>query len=137
MGIGKFVLIGGAVLGVGYLILRSKNAAAAPGLPGAAAAAPLTPPIPPAGATSMSVPPGPKNATGLTLTLTQWNQVAGPSGTQAGIWALVQNSANPQQDFVVVFGNTAQQTSGIVQQGSTPNSGLIAQSYVAGLLGGS
>jgi hypothetical protein len=84
----------------------------------------------------MSVPPGPKNSTGLSLTLTQWNQVADASGNQAGIWALVQNSANPQQDFVVVFGNTASKTSGIVQQGSTPNSGLIAQAFVAGLLGG-
>lgn len=135
MGIGKILLIGGAAAGVIYLVTRSSSASAAPGSP--ASNQPLIPPVPPQGASSMSVPPGPKNATGLTLTLTQWNQAADSTGNNAGIWALVQNAANPQQDFVVVFGNTAQKTQGIVQQGSTQNSGLIAQAFVAGLLGGS
>ncbi len=128
MGLGKTLLIGGAVVGVAVLLVKHSQAtAAAPGAAGAAG-----PPIPGPGATSMSVPPGPKNPTGLTLTITQWQQQADASGKQAGLWALVQNAANPQQDFVVVFGTNT--TAGVVQQGQTQNSGLIAQAFVAGLL---
>jgi hypothetical protein len=125
MGIGKIVLIGGAVIGVGYLFLKHSEAHAA--------SAPASgPPTPGPGAASMSVPPGPKNPTGLTLTITQWQQQAGPGGQQAGLWGLVQNAANPQVDYVVTFGTGT--GAGVVQKGSSQNSGLIAQSFVAGLL---
>lgn len=124
MGIGKLLLIGGAVVGAGYLLLKHSEASAAPLAP-SAAAPPPGPPAPPAGAATMTVPPGPKNPTGLTLTLTQWT-------LPSGITALVQNAANPQQDFVVSLGNGT--TASIIQQGATQNSGLIAQAFVAGLL---
>jgi hypothetical protein len=121
MGIGKILLIGGAVAGVAYLYVKHSHASALPTGP----AAPSGPPIPPAGAATMSVPPGPKNPTGLTLTITQWQ-------TPTGLTALVQNAANPQQDYVVSVGTAAGAT--ITQRGTTQNSGLIAQSFVAGLL---
>ena len=130
MGIGKMLLIGGAVVGVGYLLLKHSEAQAAV-LPSAAAPA-AGPPVPGPGAASMSVPPGPKNPTGLTLTITQWQQQANASGQKAGLIALVQNAANPQQDYVVTFGDGT--GAGILQQGSSQNSGLIAQAFVAGLL---
>ncbi len=128
MGLGKTLLIGGAVVGVGVLLVKHSQATAGGGSANAG------PPLPGPGASSMDVPPGPKNPTGLTLTITQWQQQADASGKQAGLWALVQNKANPQQDFVVVFGTGT--GAGVVQQGTTQNSGLIAQSYVAGLLAG-
>jgi len=127
MGLGKALLIGG--VGVGAVVLFVKHAKASSASSPAANAGP---PVPGPGAASMTVPPGPKNPTTLTLTLTQWQQQADASGKQAGLWALVQNAANPQNDFVVVFGNGT--SAGIVQQGTTPNSGLIAQAYVAGML---
>jgi len=127
MGLGKVLLIGGVGVGVVALLVKHSQASA-----GAAASA--GPPVPGPGSASMSVPPGPKNPTGLTLTITQWQQQADASGKQAGLWALVQNASNPQNDFVVVFGNSAAGTAGVMQQGSTPNSGLIAQAFVAGLL---
>lgn len=127
MGMGKILLIGGAVAGVAYLFIKHSEAHAASG--GSASSAP---PVPPAGAASMTVPPGPKNATGLTLTISQWQQQANPAtGAKAGLWALVQNAANPS-DFVVTFGDG--KSAGIVQTGSTPNSKLIAQAFVGGLL---
>jgi len=131
MGIGKMLLIGGAVVGVGYLLLKHSEAQAAqaPLAPGAAGG----PPTPGPGAASMTVPPGPKNPTGLTLTITQWQQQANASGQKAGLVGLVQNAANPQQDYVVTFGDGT--GAGILGQGVTKNSGLIAQSFVAGLLG--
>lgn len=122
MGLGKVLLIGGAI-GVGYLLYKSSQASAAPTV--APASAVVGPPVPPAGAASMTVPPGPKNPTGLTLTLTQW-------GAPTALTALVQNAANPQADFVVTLGNGT--SASVVQQGSTQNSGLIAQAFVAGLL---
>lgn len=127
MGLGKVLLIGGVGVGVVAILVKHSKAQ------GAASAGP---PTPGPGAATMTVPPGPKNPTGLTLTLTQWQQQADASGKQAGMWALVQNAANPQNDFVVVFGNSAAGTAGVMQQGTTPNSGLIAQAYVAGLLAG-
>lgn len=126
MGLGKVLLVGG--VGVGLVVLYVKHSQAS----SASSTASAGPPTPGPGAASMSIPPGPKNPTGLTLALTQWQQQADASGKQAGLWALVQNTANPQSDFVVVFGNGA--SAGIVQQGTTPNSGLIAQAFVAGLL---
>lgn len=129
MGLGKVLLIGGVGIGVVILLVKHSQASAA------SAPAPAGgPPLPGPGAASMSVPPGPKNPTGLTLTITQWQQQADASGKQAGIWALVQNAANPQQDFVLAFGNSVAGSAGIVQQGTTQNSGLIAQSFVAGQL---
>jgi len=125
MGLGKVLLIGGVGVGVVALLVKHSQASA-----GAAASA--GPPVPGPGSASMSVPPGPKNPTGLTLTITQWQQQADASGKQAGLWALVQNAANPQNDFVVVFGTGT--GAGVVQQGTTQNSGLIAQAFVAGLL---
>ena len=124
MSLGKVLLIGGGIAAVVLLVKHAKA--------GASATASAGPPIPGPGAATMTVPPGPKNPTGLTLTLTQWQQQADASGKQAGLWALVQNAANPQQDFVVVFGTGA--AAGVVQKGTTPNSGLIAQAFVAGLL---
>lgn len=128
MGLGKILLIGGAAAGVVFLLVKHSSATSA----SPAAPANAGPPVPGPGAATMTVPPGPKNPTGLTLTLTQWQQQADASGKNAGLWALVQNAANPQSDFVVVFGTGT--GAGIVQQGTTQNSGLIAQSYVAGLL---
>jgi len=132
MELGKVVLVGGVVV-LGVLLYKHSQAQAATAVatpaPGGA-----TPPTPPPGAASMSVPPGPKNPTGLTLTLTQWPQAADASGQQAGIWALVQNAAAPQADWVVVFGNTATKATGVVQTSGTQNAGLIAQAFVAGLL---
>jgi hypothetical protein len=129
MGLGKTLLIGG--VGVGAVVLLVKHSKAQGG-----AAANAGPPTPGPGAAMMTIPPGPKNPTGLTLTLTQWQQQADASGKQAGMWALVQNASNPQNDFVVVFGNSVAGTAGVMQQGTTPNSGLIAQAFVAGLLKG-
>ena len=132
MGLGKILLIGGAVIGVGYLLMKHAEASSG----GAASPAPAPaagPPLPPAGAATMSVPPGPKNPTGLTLTITQWQQQASASGAKAGLFGLVQNAANPQQDYVVTFGDGT--SAGIVGQGASANSGLIAQAFVAGLLG--
>lgn len=130
MSLGKVLLIGGAVVGVGYLFMKhaqaSSGGAASPATPAGG------PPIAPAGAATMTVPPGPKNPTGLTLTITQWQQQASASGAKAGLLGLVQNKANPQQDYVVTFGDGT--SAGIVGQGTTPNSGLIAQAFVAGLL---
>lgn len=124
MGLGKVLLIGGVAVGAVVLLVKHSQASGAPANAGA--------PVPGPGAASLTVPPGPKNPTGLTLTITQWQQQADASGKQAGLWALVQNAANPQSDFVVVFGNGA--SAGVIQQGTTPNSGLIAQAFVAGLL---
>jgi len=127
MGLGKALLIGG--VGIGAVVLLVKHSQAASG---GAAPANAGPPTPGPGAASLTVPPGPKNPTTLTLTITQWQQQADASGKQAGLWALVQNAADPQNDFVVVFGNGT--SAGIIQQGTTPNSGLIAQAFVAGML---
>ncbi len=121
MGIGKLLLIGGVVAGAGYLLLKHSEASAA----ASPAAPPSGPPVPPPGAATMTVPPGPKNPTGLTLTLTQWQ-------LPAGLTALVQNAQNPQQDYVVVLGTGT--SASIVSQGTTQNSGLIAQAFVAGML---
>ncbi len=124
MGAGKILLIGAVAVGGVVLLMKHAKASGAPAQP--------IPPTPGPGAASMTVPPGAKNPTGLTLTITQWQQQADASGRKTGLMALVQNAANPQNDFVVVFGDG--KSAGIIQQGTTQNSGLMAQAFVAGLL---
>ncbi|HEY2405590.1 MAG TPA: hypothetical protein VGI10_06295 [Polyangiaceae bacterium] len=66
------------------------------------------------------------NPTQLPLKVTTWGQLADASGAQEGTWRLVQNANNPANDWAVFFNGSP------VQVGTTPTSGLIAQSVAAG-----
>lgn len=131
MGAGKAILIGGVVVGLGAWFLHSHNANAAP-------APAQWPPgwTPPAGATTETIPAGAGNPTTLNLKVTRWDVAADASGAQAGRYVLVQNTANPLVDWVVVFGQqgAAGNTQGIVSTSGSQRAGLIAQAINAGAI---
>ena len=83
---------------------------------------------PPSGATFTVMPPS--NATTLTLNVWKWRDPGA-----LGLSILVANKANPKTDWVGFFApdNNPKQLA-ILTRGTTPNSGLIAQAGVAGLL---
>lgn len=70
------------------------------------------------------------NPTGLQLNVWTWRD----SGN-LGMTLLVTSAKNPQTDFAAFFKpDAAGQQIGVLAQGTTPNSGLIAQAGAAGLL---
>ncbi len=69
------------------------------------------------------------NPTGLTLNSWSWRD-QGALGTTI----LMANAKNPQADFVAFFRADKGGPLAILQQGTTANSGLIAQAGVGGLL---
>ncbi|HXJ69878.1 MAG TPA: hypothetical protein VNM39_13290 [Verrucomicrobiae bacterium] len=79
---------------------------------------------PPTASTTTTVPK--TNPTNLPLKITTWGQAADGSGAQAGTWRLIQNQNNQANDWAVFFNGSP------VQVGTTPTSGLIAQSAAAG-----
>jgi hypothetical protein len=68
------------------------------------------------------------NPTQLALRITTWAQPASPGGAAAGTFQLVQNAANPANDWAVFFNGSP------MQVGATQNSTLIAQAVAAGLV---
>ncbi len=81
---------------------------------------------PPGTSTTTTLPK--TNPTNLPLKVTTWTQAADAGGAQAGTWKLVQNQNNQANDWAVFFNGAP------VQVGTTPTSGLIAQSVAAGLV---
>jgi hypothetical protein len=69
------------------------------------------------------------NPTGLTLNSWKWRDSGG-----LGNVVLVTNAKNPTTDFVAFFVADKGGTPSILQQGTTQNSGLIAQAGAAGIL---
>ncbi len=120
----KAILLLGAI-GAGAVALlafgkSAKAAAAQSGLPDGW--------NPPSGAEFDVLPP--TNATTLTLNVWKWRD-QGAIGTTY----LVANAANPKTDWVGFFSPDANPKQlAILTRGTTPNSGLIAQAGVAGLL---
>lgn len=83
---------------------------------------------PPAGATFDVIPP-PNNTT-LKLNVWKWRDQGALGQT-----ILVANAANPKTDWVGFFApDSNPKQLAILTRGTTPNSGLIAQAGVAGLL---
>ena len=134
MSAGKAILIGGIAFGVAAFLIHSKSASAA------SSATKQWPAgwAPPPNSTTDTIPAGTGNPTGLTLTITRWDQTADASGRAAGRWILVQNAGNPLGDWVVFFaggtGPTPGSPVGIVQSSGSQNAGLIAQAVAAGLI---
>lgn len=116
------LLLGLAAAGVAVFIASSSHAKA--GAPNAVWPTGWTPP---AGASTQVLP---TNPTGLTLGMTSWSVAADAGGTAAGTYKLFQNTKSPATDWVVFFNGT------LFQQGTTPNSALIAQAVAANLIPG-
>ncbi len=83
---------------------------------------------PPPGA-AFKTSPANANATGLNLSSWKWRDQGALGQT-----VLIANASDPQRDFVAFFVADKDQARGILQQGTTANSGLIAQAGIAGLL---
>lgn len=119
----KILLLLGAAAAAGAALFLSKESNAKPaqsGLPDGW--------TPPSGATFTALPAS--NATSLPLNVWSWRD----SG-QLGVTALVTTKANPKSDFVAVFiPDNKTQARGLLARGTTPNSGLLAQAAVAGLI---
>ncbi|HXC23127.1 MAG TPA: hypothetical protein VNU28_00965, partial [Solirubrobacteraceae bacterium] len=99
MSVGKAILIGGVGLGLVAFLIHSSAAKAA------SSSVLQWPPgwAPPPNSDTQTIPAGAGNATGLTLTVTRWDQTADASGRAPGRWILLQNAANPLGDWVVFF----------------------------------
>lgn len=89
----KFVLIGGAVAGVGYVVMKKANAASTPNT--------SVPPgyTPPASATVVQLAPNSVQGIAVPLTLASW---PADVGQPAGGYMLIWNTQNPQS-FVALF----------------------------------
>lgn len=120
------LLLLAAAGGAAFLVLEHHANAASPS---------VWPPgfTPPGTSTTTVIPPGPSNPTGLAIKVTKWQQAADASGAQAGTWSLAQNNANQANDWAVFFNNGSSAPQ-LVQAGTTPNSGLLAQALSAGLV---
>jgi hypothetical protein len=116
------LLLGALGAGAAFLFLHSASANAAVFPPGW---------VPPAGSTSVVLPANP-NLGGLSLKKTTWTQAADAGGAQAGTYTLLQNAANPANDWAVLFTNTGSNSVAVMAVGTTQNSGLLAQYAVSG-----
>ncbi|MDE1994799.1 MAG: hypothetical protein KGI75_20010 [Rhizobiaceae bacterium] len=116
------LFLAAAAAGVGFLVFSKKSSAspAQSNLPEGW--------NPPSGATFVVLPKS--NPTTLALNVWKWRDPAALGET-----LLVANAANPKTDWVGFFSPDANPKQlAILTRGTTPNSGLIAQAGVAGLL---
>lgn len=125
MGLVKNLVIGGAVVGVGYLLLKSNAANAAPSPPG-------TPPgwTPPAGAVLKTLPP---SASSLGFALQSARYPADP-GQPPGYFLIVW-TPNDVNTYLALFwpnstGDMAA-TPGVMSKGTTPQSDALLSSLSA------
>lgn len=128
MSAGKVLVIGAVGVGLVALFMHAAKANAAP-------AAKQWPAgwVPPPDADTQTIPAGAGNPTGMTLTGTRWAQTADASGRQPGRWILLQNAANPLNDWVVFF-SQENGALGIVASSGSPRAGLMAQAVAAGAI---
>lgn len=120
MGILKIALIGGAVVGVGYVVMKKANAASTPNT--------SVPPgyTPPASATVVQLAPNAVSGIAVPLTLASWP--ADP-GQPAGGYILIWNTQNPQS-YVALFyaakaDGSAGSTPAVMSMGTDPDSQLM------------
>ncbi len=120
----KAILLMGAVAAAaGAMLVLGKSANAGPAQSGIPEGW-----NPPSGASFEVMPPS--NPTTLTLNVWKWRDQGA-----LGLTLLVANKVNPKSDWTAFFvpdANPKQRA--ILTRGTTPNSGLIAQAGVAGLI---
>lgn len=119
MGILKFALIGGAVAGVGYLVLKNANAAT----PNTSVPPGYTPPD---NATIVQLVPNAVQGIAVPLTLASW---PADLGQPAGGYILIWNTANPQSFVALFYAANADGTAGtvpaVMSMGKDPDSQLM------------
>lgn len=115
------VLVAVAAAAAGVLVLSDKKASAQSGIPPAGWNPPST--------AVFKTSAGNANPTTLSLNSWTWRDQGA-----LGLTTLVTNAANPQNDFCAFFTPDGSAQAAILTVGTTPNSGLIAQAGVAGML---